>query len=206
MSLIIDVVILAIIALFTFIGYKQGLIKSALKILTFFIAIIVAVILYKPVSNLIISNTAIDESIKETIIEKILPEGMNEKDVAEGEFLISTSIIETANKTIEEIGQSFAIKIIEVCTFFILFVVAKVVLMLISVLSTLVTKLPVIKQLDKTGGTVYGLIKGFFIVWIILAVISLISPLLNLEIINMINESIIGMLLYKYNLLLILIF
>ena len=206
MSLIIDVVILAIIALFTFIGYKQGLVKSALKILTFFIAIAVAVILYKVVANLVVSNTTIDENIKAAIVDKILPDQMGDTDITHEKFSISTSIIDTANSTIEEISQSFAIKIIEVCTFLILFVVVKIILKFVTVLSSLITKLPIINQLDKTGGTIYGLIKGLFIVWCILGIASLISPLLQPEFLNIINESMIARVLYKYNLLLIFLF
>ena len=56
MSIIFDIAVIAIIALCTFIGYKQGLVKSAIKILSFFIAIIVAVVLYRPISNLIINK------------------------------------------------------------------------------------------------------------------------------------------------------
>lgn len=205
MSIIIDIIILALIALFTFLGYRQGLIKSALKVLAFFIAIIIAMIIYKPVANLVISNTTIDENITEAIVSKVLPEETREVAVAENYF-ISTSIIDMANKTIEEIAESLAVKIIEISMFLILFIVAKLVLMFISVLSTLITKLPIIKQLDKTGGIIYGLIKGFFLVWVILAIISLISPLLNVEVMNMIDKTIIVRLLYKYNLLLIILF
>jgi len=51
MWIIFDLIIIAIIGLATFIGYKQGLVKAAIKILSFFIAIIVALVLYKPISN-----------------------------------------------------------------------------------------------------------------------------------------------------------
>lgn len=206
MSLIIDLSILAIIALFTFIGYKQGLIKSALKILTFFIAIIITVVLYKPVANFITNNTTIDETIKETIVEKLLPEGTDKETKIEEQFSIPNSIIKTANKTIEEIGQSFAIKIIEVSTFLVLFITTKIILKFVSVLSTLITKLPIIKQLDKTGGTIYGLIKGILIVYFIFAIINLISPFLQQNILDFIDKLIIGKIFYEYNLLLLCLF
>lgn len=206
MSLIIDAIILGIILLFTFIGYKQGLIKSAIKILTFIIAIIVAFTLYKPISKLIISNTEIDNTIQNIIVEKILPEGTNTEQVVEEEMSISKSILNTANKTVNEIGEIFAIKIIQVGTFLILFLGTKIILKFISALSTLITKLPIIKQMDKTGGFIYGIIKGILIVYLLLAIISLAAPLLQSSFIEEINNSIIGGLFYKYNLLLIFIF
>ena len=45
MSIVLDLIVILIIALFTFIGYKQGLIKTAIKITSFFIAMIIALIL-----------------------------------------------------------------------------------------------------------------------------------------------------------------
>ena len=67
MSIIIDIVIVAIIALCIFFGYKRGLTGSLLKILSFVLAIVIAFILFKPVSNLVINHTNWDDSLKESI-------------------------------------------------------------------------------------------------------------------------------------------
>ena len=67
MSIIIDIVIVAIIALCIFFGYKRGLTGSLLKILSFVLAIVIAFILFKPVSNLVINHTNCDDYLKEYI-------------------------------------------------------------------------------------------------------------------------------------------
>ena len=54
MNFLLDLIVLAIIALSTFIGYKKGLIKVAVKLCAFLIAIIVTLIFYKPVSNTVL--------------------------------------------------------------------------------------------------------------------------------------------------------
>ena len=205
MSLAIDCTILAIIGLFIFIGYKQGLIKLALKILTFLIAIIISMFLYKPIANFIINNTNIDENIQTAMIEKILPEGQNEKYIISEELSMTIPIIDTADKTITQIIDSLADKMIEVGTFFVLFILSKIILMFVTILSTLITKLPIIKQLDKTGGVIYGLVKAVFIIYFIFAIISLISPFLPISYINVIESTFIGNLFYEYNFLLILL-
>ena len=63
MNYLIDIILIAIIALTTFIGYKRGLIKVAFKLISFLLAIVIAVVLYKPISNFIINNTQIDDTI-----------------------------------------------------------------------------------------------------------------------------------------------
>ena len=68
MGILIDVILIAIVILNVAIGYKKGLINVIFNICAFLIAILVTLILYKPVSNLIINNTDIDDRIKEVII------------------------------------------------------------------------------------------------------------------------------------------
>ena len=60
MGVIIDIIIIAIIAISTFLAYTKGLIALAFKLCAFIIAIVVTFILYNPVSNLVINVTNID--------------------------------------------------------------------------------------------------------------------------------------------------
>ena len=68
MGIILDVIIVAIVVLNIFICYKKGLVKLAVGLIAVLAAIILALILYKPVSNIIIKNTDIDEKIENAII------------------------------------------------------------------------------------------------------------------------------------------
>lgn len=149
MFIIIDLILIAIIALFTFLGYRQGLVKAAIKILSFFIAIIIAFILYKPVSNLIVNNTSIDDNIKNTIIEKITPEGVEQNEEVEIEDDFVNKMIGEANNTIEEVANAFSIKIIDICVLLLLYIIIKIALRFVSALADLITKLPIIKQVNK---------------------------------------------------------
>lgn len=202
MSIIFDIVVIAIIALCTFIGYKQGLVKSAIKILAFFIAIILAFVLYKPVSSLIINNTSIDDNIKNVMIEKIKPEGTEKEQEIKIEDDIALRIMGEATNTIEQIAETFTTKIIEVAVLLLIFITVKIALRFVTVLTDLITKLPLLKQVNKLGGTVYGIIKGIIFVYTILAVVYLITPLLQNNVTEDINKSIITKTLYNNNLIL----
>ena len=150
MWVIFDLLIIGIIGLCTFIGYKQGLVKAIIKILSFVIAIIIALILYKPVSNIIIKNTSIDDNIKNARVEKILPEGADKNQEVTIEDNITNKIKGEASNTVEGISEAFSIKLIETVVLLILFVVAKIILRVVCMLTDLITKLPVLKQLNKT--------------------------------------------------------
>ncbi len=199
--MILDLIVILIIALFTFIGYKQGLIKSAIKIASFFIAIIIALVLYKPVSTLIINNTTIDDKIENTIIEKITPEGMKPEDEASQATKIPQGFIVEANNSIKDIANTTTIKIIEVCTVLVLYIIARIALKFVAALGDLIAKIPILKQFNKLGGTIFGLIKGLLIVYVILAVVYLISPLLKENTSNKIEKSMLTKNMYNNNLI-----
>ena len=70
MGIIIDIVIVALIALSVFLGYKKGLVTLAIGLCSFIIALVLTLILYKPITNLVINTTTIDDTIENSILEK----------------------------------------------------------------------------------------------------------------------------------------
>ena len=152
MGIILDLIVIAIIALFTFLGYKQGLVKAAIKILSFFIAIAVAFALYKPVSSLVINKTSVDDNIKNTIIQKI---GIEESQELEVDDSITGKMLGEANKTVQDVANTFSVKLIETGVLLILFIVTKIALKFISALTDLITKLPILKQINKLRAELY---------------------------------------------------
>ena len=207
MTIIIDLILIGIIALFTFIGYKQGLVKAAIKILSFIIAIIISIILYKPVSAIVIKNTSIDDKIKNVIVENVK---LEEKENAEKSNIIkdnlSNKIIAGANNTVEEVADSFTVKLIEIAVILVLYIIARIILKFISALSDLITNLPILKQANKTGGIIYGFLKGVLIIYVLLAIIYLISPIISADIFGIIDNTIIAKEIYNNNILLTIVF
>ena len=202
MAFIVDLIIIAIILLFTFLGYKRGLIKVAIKLCTFIIAIIIAFTLYKPISNLVIENTGIDESIESAITDRILPEGASVDDEVELSNDLPSVILENSENTVRGIATSFSNTIIETGCFLIIFIAVKIILKFVTVLADLIAKLPILKQFNALGGTIYGVLEGLFIVFVGFAIVSLIAPLLDVSILEAINSSTLGSIFYNNNIIL----
>ena len=200
-GLIIDILVIGIIALFAFIGYKQGLVKVAIKLVSFFIAIIVAFALYKPVSNIIINNTQIDDNIQNTIIEKITPEGLTKDDNLPSDSNITTKLVDTANSSIETIANTFTVKLIQIVVFLLIFAIVRIALIFITALADLIAKLPIINQFNKLGGFIYGVLKGLLIVYIIFGLLLLTEPLIGDAIKNLIDTSFVSKFVYYNNIL-----
>ena len=70
MGIVVDFIIVAIILLSTFLAYRKGLITLAIQLVAVVIAIVLTLLLYKPVSNVIINGTGIDETIQNAILEE----------------------------------------------------------------------------------------------------------------------------------------
>lgn len=218
MSIIIDLIIIAIVGICVFFGYKKGLTKCVIKILSFIIAIAVAAILFKPVSNIIIDNTQIDETIKQSVVNIVKEDVKENGEVKEDTDLpktmveyinksVETAVQDTKETIVENAANAIAVTSINVGVAILLFIIVRVLLIFVSALSKIITDLPIIKQFDKTGGLLYGLVKSLVIILVIFALISFISPLIGeTGIITEINKSFIGSILYNNNLLLKIIF
>ncbi len=215
MFIIVDLVIIAIFALCILIGYKRGLAGCLISVLAFFIAIAVSAVLFKPVSAIVTSSTQVDENIKASIVQIFDREEENKKEDEEKNSPILDYISEKVKDATEEkkkeivqdTANELSAKIIDVLCFIAIFIVARIVLIFIKFLADLITKLPLIKECDKIGGVIYGILQALVIVFIGLALITFISTMINkYEVIEMVNQSYIGSILNNYNILLKIIF
>lgn len=218
MSIIIDLIIVGILAISIFFGYKKGLTKCVIKILSFVIALVVAFILFKPVSNFVIKNTQIDDTIKEAVMNIVKEDVQENGKVKEDTNLpdsmvnyinesIEKAVVEAKTNVVEVAAENISIMTVNVGVAILLFILVRIALIFVSALSSIITDLPIIKQFDKAGGILYGLLKALVIIFVLFALISLISPMIEQTgIMIAIHKSFIGSLLYDHNILLNIIF
>lgn len=215
-KMIIDIIIIVLIILSTFLGYKKGLVGVAFKILSFILALLITLILFKPVSNYIINNTKIDETIQSAIIEKLSGSKINDEGKIDKENAqipevmidyINKSIDDTVNQTKDNITTQIAINLtqssINIITMVALFIVTRLILFVISLVLNAMTELPIIKQVDEIGGTIYGILRAIVLIYVIFAILTFVLPMIqNDNIMNTINNSIIASFMYNNNIIL----
>ena len=216
MGIILDIVLLAIFALSVFVGYKKGLIGVVFNLCAFLVSLVLTWILFTPVSNMIIKNTQIDDNIKNVIIEKgvIVVENNDKENEDEDNQInkyiqeyVSKPIKNTANNAVEETATIISQKVVAIGVAIGLFIVIRIVLIFLKFIAEGIANLPIIKQCNKAGGTLYGVIRGLFIVYIVLAILFFIMSINNAGVIaDTINSSIIIKYLYTHNIILDLIF
>ena len=118
------------------------------------------------------------------------------KEIENATDEVKTNVIDETTKTVVYVGSAIVI-----------FLAVKVVLLIVSLFTSQITKLPIIRQVDKIGGLAYGAIEGVVIVYAILAVISLTSVIwANNAVVMAIGKSTLGEMLYNNNIILNLLF
>lgn len=207
MNIIIDIVIVVVILLCIISGYKKGLIGMAFSIASFFIAIIIAFILFNPIANLIIEHTQLDETIQNAIITNFSSETGETTENENMPDMVMNYIEERTNEVknmgVEAAAISLSQLSIKALSFIGIYIVAKIVLALFGKIADLIAKLPLLKQFNKAGGLIIGILKGLIIVYVILAILLLVMPLFaNAGLYEAINDSFITKMMFNNNILL----
>ncbi len=220
MGIVVDVIIMICLLSSVLISYRRGLSGSVFRIISFVVAVLLTILLYKPVANVVMEKTHVDVSIKDSIVELFKEsEAEDQEEIKEvkeeeenevvGNFVdqikekAKGSIGEAKDKIVEDSAQEIAIKIVNIGVGILLFFAIRILLLIIECIISLITKLPVIEQIDKLGGIFYGFVEGVIIIFVILAIISFMDVINVMEPVhNAISESILGSFMYEHNVIL----
>ena len=119
------------------------------------------------------------------------------------ESFVREALEKSAADPVRYVSEKLSVFMIQTGTFLLLFILSRGILLFVKFAAELIANLPIIKMFNKSGGLVYGIIKGFFMVYLILAIFSLISPIIyEYGIIQSILDSSLGRNMYNNNLIL----
>jgi len=214
-GILIDLVIISIIISNAYWGYRRGLIAVLFKVLVFIVSCLIVFLLYKPVSNSIIKNTQVDEWLATHIRANLEGTTLSDGKLMEpSESNFSEAVVELINSFVKEalkrsdadpvgyVSVNLAYLMVRVGTMFILFVISRMCLLFIRFLAELIGSLPFIRLFNKSGGLVYGIVKGFLTIYILLALMSVFSPLISeWGVTGAIEDSSIGSKMYNNNII-----
>ena len=218
-----DIVVIAIVIIAIFSGYKKGFIKTLFGVLSFFIAIAITFTFYKPVMELIKEKTRFEEWLYGYLYEMNLDD-KNTEEVSGEQVVLSESgenyinnlpdavvkmigldeFKENAKITVIEKIVEFVVKLLAIV---IVYIVSKLILLVLVLVLDSIAKLPVLKQFNELLGLVLGGILGFIQVYVVCAIITLIGSLPALSGVSaIISNSLIAHIFYDNNLLLKILF
>ena len=219
-GILVDLVLISIVISNAFWGYRRGLVNVIFQVLAFIVSLLIMFVLYKPVANTIMKNTSLDERLTAAIASNLSGTTLADGNLIDAEQSnISTSVVNLINSFVTEalhraetnvvgyVSGQLARMMIYTGTMLALFIISRTLLVIVRFVAELIGNLPIIKMFNKSGGLIFGVIKGFIIAYAILAVLSVISPLISqIGIISAIQDSTFGSAMYNNNILLKLFF
>ena len=209
--------VILILIIFALIGWRKGVIRLVLSLVSMIITIMAAVVIAPMATTAIKNNTNIDENIAQSIYtvlyeNKEVDEYFEDKQVLTGGIDISQveSHIQTVTDVVAEVGDKInlpesltdselmsvireygeasvkeitirliALRLADIVltaiAYLVIMVVVSIVLRVVVAATGLIRRLPVIKQADKLGGLIVGLVEGIAVVWIFFTVVTAIS-------------------------------
>ena len=197
MKFILDIVILALILLTTFVGYKKGFLHIALHLCGFVIALVISLLLYQPLSNIIIKYTPLTTQIETQVESRLASTTQEEKSTVFSQYYKNFK-----NTSTSVVAHSVSVSIIHIVTALLLFFVIRIILLFIKLSGDFLDKLPLIRQVNHAAGFIYGVFLGFMIVYAVFTVVAILAPLADISsLLSMINHSIIGNIMYNNNII-----
>ena len=210
--MIIDIIIIALIALGVFFGYKKGLVGILIGVASLILSIIVAFVLQGPVSEYLYSTpvgTSIESKVTEFVNDTLSSENnenVDSEDNTKKENDFFSKVIQDATNsedTVKEASKNITMFILKGITFIGIFILVRIICYILQMILNVVFDLPILHSVNKFGGMAINLVATLLKLWILLAAIQLISSVVAIDfIINLINQSYLTKLLYENNILL----
>lgn len=216
----IDLILIAVIIAVCINSYIKGLVISVFNLVSTLLAIGVAFMFYPVVSGWL-EGTALLGWMQAPIEASLLEKGAELTTVSlEGVIAqlklpesISQSILnsigDVAAGTLPEIAQAVSAAVaaflLQIICMIVLFLIVKIGLMFLKGILKTLTKLPLVKQVDKLGGLAFGVVEAFVLLTIVGALLSLFSGSVDSGVLIAVNDSVIGNFFYNKNLLIALI-
>lgn len=206
-----------------FVGWAQGFFKVLVSLAGLIASIVVAIYIAPNVSGYLEEHTELDDKIATYISEELrFSDGGKEKSRGEQVEVINdlplsaslkANILDNNNSEMysaldavgvyDYIAKSIAVVILNALVFCVLVLVCRAFFFSLGKMVDGLSKLPIIRSIDKIGGGLLGGMKGLILIWIFFLLLSITSTsVISQEMIASINQIFLFKLLYDNNLLL----
>lgn len=175
-------VFLALVVLSAVGGYRKGLIRTVVSMVSLVLVLIIASLLTPVLGTVICENTQIDEKLEVKCKELLEEKSKEEKEDSEGGKLSILPFPDSVKEKLDELEQknenlpaNLASLIVSIMTFLVSAVLALLLIKLILRLTDMIAAFPLIGQANRLGGLLLGVARGILWIWFIFMVVSLLG-------------------------------
>lgn len=187
---IIDVVIVGLVILFLVLGWKHGFLEKVIQMASSVFGLIASILLARPFSNVLRNwfGDAIESNIRDYLMERgsLFTQQLTETNLREAlqglslpNFMVdwivqSVDTNQVATSIIDSITPLILSLALLVIAFITLFFGSMIIFFLLRILAKGITSIPIIKQVDKVLGVLFGFLKVALLIYILLFVLALV--------------------------------
>lgn len=180
-----DIIIFSILLIMTVIGYRKGFLKTLTGLVSVILAFVLAVSFSAKVEEYI-KTTPVYDAIYENLEESIVSEKNETKEtekVSIQKLNMPKQMIKNIQEDIEEetteLKKTMTAKIVDtavkILSIILIFIAARIIIWLVLLAVGVIHKLPFIGWFDRLLGAFFGFLRGFIVVYLILAVVMILS-------------------------------
>ncbi len=201
---ILTIIILAVLALSIFGGYKKGFLKTAFSLVSWIIVLVLCNFATPIVTDMLIEKTVIEVVVQTTVdtkINEVINETIETSDLAELDAALpaelKTALLGENGSLQEVVTNGVALDttplvngIVGILGFVITVIVLRLAMVVVEVVLNIVAKLPLIGPMDKLLGLACGVGTGIILCWVVLAIVSVLALTgVNTELATYISQS-----------------
>ena len=209
---VMDIAVFLLVGLSIFLGFRKGFLKTV----TGFLAIVLSLVLactFQPSVTEYLKETKIYSAVYDhtyTLFDAPEQEGEVHPDSVLGKWNLPRSIAKDVQKNVDAAKDSVGEKVagivadiaVNICALLMVFLAARLLLFLVTMLAGVIGKLPLIGWGDGLLGALFGLLRGILIVYIVLALLTFLATLTpDGEIAEAVKQSEFAKVLYHHNFL-----
>ena len=198
--ILIDILVVLLVVLGAFSGHKKGLVGILVGFAALILSIVLAFMFQSVVADAIY-DTGLGQSvagIAKNNMQDMMKNGENVDKSIYGKVLSNTVTDDNLTVASENISR-FVMKGL---SFIAIFLIVRIICYILQMILNVVFNLPILSTVNGIGGTVVGGLSVLIRIWIVLALISFVSPLPMFDsIVSYIDKSFLVKLLYNNNLL-----
>ena len=179
MSVVIDIIFVALVVLSGFIGFKKGLVGILMSVVSLVIAIIAALILQTPLTNYL-KQSAVGTTLEEKISNIVQDEVDNKTEEVENsqeksfvENFVDVDKIQEDMST--SVAQNITNIILKAVSFVGIFILVFIICYMLTMILNIFFDLPILNVVNDIGGVVANILKTIFKFWVAFSIIYFVS-------------------------------
>lgn len=178
----IDLLVLMLMVLSTYLGYKKGFLKTITGLISIILSLVLAVTLYPCVEEFIM-DTPVYSTVYENVQEHITTPDVESNKISDygaGTLNLPRNFLSKMQKNANDTQKDIAVSIAEstansavkILSMLAVFLLARLLIFLALLIFGFIKKLPLIGWSDRMLGLLFGFVRGFLLVYLLLTLIT----------------------------------